>query len=116
MKPAEETRVIKELAKLKESIPSAKRYSRIEPEIKELKAKKNKIWGEIKIIRGQEDKLNGEMEKIREAMAQTDSEKSETFAQLDAIQKQIEGVDEELTALYASKDEKREAYWKARYD
>ena len=87
MKPAEETRVIKELAKLKESIPSAKRYSRIEPEIKELKAKKNKIWGEIKIIRGQEDKLNGEMEKIREAMAQTDSEKSETFAQLDAIQK-----------------------------
>ena len=116
MKATEESRVIKELEKLRASIPSAKRFSRIEPDIKELKTKKNKIWGEIKVIRGQEDILNAEMEKIREAMAQTDSEKSETFAQLDAIQKQIEGVDEELTALYAAKDEKREAYWKARYD
>jgi len=69
MKPTEEGRVIKELEKLKGSIPSAKRFSRIEPEIKELKTKKNKIWGEIKVIRGQEDKLNAEMEKIREAMA-----------------------------------------------
>lgn len=116
MKPAEESRTIKEVEKLKASVPSAKRFTQIEPEIKELKTKKNKIWGEIKVIRGQEDKLNAEMEKIREAMAQTDSEKSETFAQLDALQKQIEGVDEELTALYAVKDEKREAYWKSRYD
>ena len=35
---------------------------------------------------------------------------------MDAIQKQIEAVDEELNSLYAKKDEKREAYWKGRYD
>jgi hypothetical protein len=35
---------------------------------------------------------------------------------VDAIQKQIEAVEEELNSLYAKKDEKREAYWKGRYD
>ena len=38
------------------------------------------------------------------------------MAQAALIQEQIEAVDDELNALYATKDEKREAYWKARYD
>jgi peptidoglycan hydrolase CwlO-like protein len=56
------------------------------------------------------------MEKIRKELEQTDAEKDETRAAMDAIQTQIEKVDEELKALYKQKDEKREAYWKGRYD
>jgi len=113
---AEETRTIKELKQLKESIPKAKRFSEIEPSIKALKAEKNKLWAEVKKIRGEEDKLNAEMEKIRKELEQTDAEKDTTRAALDAIQVKIEKVDEELKALYAQKDEKREAYWKGRFD
>ncbi len=35
---------------------------------------------------------------------------------MDAIQVDIEKVDEELKALYKQKDDKREAYWKGRFD
>ncbi len=65
---AEETRTIKEIKQLKESIPKAKRFSEIEPSIKELKSQKNKIWAEVKKIRSEEDVLNGEMEKIRKQL------------------------------------------------
>ena len=56
------------------------------------------------------------MEKIRKELEQTDAEKDETRAAMDAIQTQIEKVDDELKALYKQKDEKREAYLKGRYD
>ena len=56
------------------------------------------------------------MEDIRKELEQTNAEKDETRAQIDAIQLQIEGIETELTDLYAKKDEKREAYWKGRYD
>lgn len=34
----------------------------------------------------------------------------------DNVTKQIEKIEEELSVIFAAKDEKREAYWKARYD
>lgn len=49
------------------------------------------------------------MEVIREA--QTDVKE-----EADNVTKQIEKIEDELTAIFAAKDEKREAYWKARYD
>ena len=111
-----EGKLIKEIDTLKASIPKAKRFSEIDPLIKELKAQKNKIWNEIKTIKHQEDILNKEMEDIRKELEQTNVEKDATRAEADKIQAQIEAIDEELNTLYAKKDEKREAYWKARYD
>lgn len=60
--------------------------------------------------------LNKEMEEIRKELETTNAEKDVTRGQLDAIQKLIEVIDEELNQLYAKKDEKREAYWKGRFD
>lgn len=56
------------------------------------------------------------MEGIRKELEQTNAEKDETRAAADKVSEQIEAVDTELTELYAKKDEKRELYWKARYD
>lgn len=56
------------------------------------------------------------MEEIRKELEQTNAEKDVTRAELDKLQEQVEKVEEDLTALYAKKDEKREAYWKGRYD
>lgn len=56
------------------------------------------------------------MELIRKDLEATNQEKGETKEKLDGIQAQIEAVELELQDLYAKKDEKREAYWKARYD
>jgi predicted nucleic acid-binding Zn-ribbon protein len=53
---------------LKDSIPSAKKLSAIDPKIKELRAQKNKIYGEVKDIRKEEDVLNAEMEAIRKEL------------------------------------------------
>jgi len=111
-----ETRLIKDIDILKASLPRARRYQEIDPQIKELKAQKNKIWTEIKGIKLEEDGLNAEMETIRKELEQTNAEKDESRANADKVSEQIEAVDEELSALYAKKDEKREAYWKARYD
>ena len=111
-----EAQLIKEIEVLKQSVPKAKRFSEIEPEIKDLKAQKNKIWNDIKGFKGQEEVLNREIETIRKEMEQTNAEKNETLAAADKIQEQIEACDQELNALYSKKDEKREAYWKGRYD
>jgi len=108
--------LIKDIDILKGSISKAKKYQEIDPKIKELKAQKNKIWTEIKGIKGEEDVLNAEMEKIRKELEQTNAEKDETRAAADKVSEQIDAVDAELTELYSKKDEKRELYWKARYD
>ena len=70
---------------MKASIPKAKRFSEIDPLIKELKAQKNKIWNEIKTIKHQEDILNKEMEDIRKELEQTNVEKDATRAEADKI-------------------------------
>ena len=56
------------------------------------------------------------MEGIRKELELTNAEKDEIRVKVDAVQTQIEGVDTELNALYAKKDEMRENYWKGRYD
>ena len=66
-------------------MPKAKRFSEIEPEIKDLKTQKNKIWNDIKGFKGQEEELNREIEVIRKEMEQTTAEKNETLAQADKI-------------------------------
>ena len=53
---------------------------------------------------------------MRKELELTNAEKDETKAQADKITEQINAVEEELTALYALKDQKREEYWKKRYD
>lgn len=80
-----EAKLIKEIDVLKNSVPKARRFSEIEPEIKDLKAQKNKIWNEIKGFKGQEEELNKEIESIRKEMEQTNAEKNETLAQADKI-------------------------------
>ena len=80
-----EGQLIKEIEVLKQSVPKAKRFSEIEPEIKELKAQKNKIWNDIKGFKGQEEVLNREIETIRKEMEQTNAEKNETLAAADKI-------------------------------
>ena len=116
MSGQQETKTIKEIDQLKASVPLAKRFSEIDPELKELKAQKKKIWNEIAAIRSKEDELNGEMELIKKDLELTNAEKDENRAQQDAIQAKIEKVDEELTALYKTKDEKREAFWEGKYN
>ena len=56
------------------------------------------------------------MDKIKEELAQTNAEKTETVAQLDALQEKIEKVEGDLSKLFAKKDELREAFWKGKYD
>ena len=85
MSAQDEGKLIKEIEVLKKSVPLAKRFSEIEPEIKQLKTQKNKIWNEIKGFKGQEEELNREIESIRREMEQTNAEKSETLAQADKI-------------------------------
>jgi len=68
MPAAQEHKIIKEINMLKDSIPSAKKLSAIDPKIKELRAHKNKIYGEVKDIRKEEDVLNAEMEAIRKEL------------------------------------------------
>ena len=75
-----EGKVIKEIDQLKASVPSAERFSAIEPEMKALKAEKNTVWAQIKKIRGEEEVINKEMDKIKEDLAQTNAEKEETHA------------------------------------
>ena len=60
-----EGKVIKEIDQLKASVPSAERFSAIEPEMKALKAEKNTVWAQIKKIRGEEEVINKEMDKIK---------------------------------------------------
>lgn len=55
------------------------------------------------------EKIRKELEAIRET--QTDVKEA-----ADEVSKQIEKIEEELSVIFAAKDEKREAYWKARYD
>ena len=43
-------------------------------------------------------------------------EQTDVKGQADAVSREIERIEEELTGIFAAKDEKREAYWKARYD
>lgn len=113
---AAEAKLCKEIETLKASIPKAKRFSEIDLKIKDLATKKNGIYAEVKKIKAQEEGLNKEMEEIRKELETTNAEKDVTKGQLDNLQKQIDDVDKELNELYAKKDEKREAYWKGRYD
>ena len=47
----QEQKMIKEISNLKKSIPSAKRFSELDPLIKQLKADKGKVWGELQKVR-----------------------------------------------------------------
>lgn len=85
MSAAQESKIIKEISQLKESIPLAKKFSTIDPQIKELKAQKNKIWTEIKKIRAEEDHLNVQMEGIRKDLEAMNQEKGEIKDRLDTI-------------------------------
>ena len=80
-----ERKVIKEIAQLKDSVPHAKKLSTIQPQIKELKDAKNKIYGKLKEIRKEEEVLNAEMEAIRKELEQTNAEKDETREKVEAI-------------------------------
>lgn len=111
-----ERKVIKEIAQLKDSVPHAKKLSTIQPQIKELKDAKNKVYGKLKEIRKEEEVLNAEMEAIRKELEQTKAEKDEQSEQVDGFNKQINVIEDELNALYKKKDDLREAYWKGRYD
>lgn len=111
-----EGKLCKEIEVLKASIPKARRFSEIDVKIKDLSTKKNALYADVKKFKAQEEVLNKEMEEIRKELELTNAEKDVTRGQVDAIQKQIEVIDEELNLLYAKKDEKREAYWKGRYD
>lgn len=99
-----EDRLIKDIDLLKASIPKTKRYQVLEEEIKVLIAQKKEIWSEIQEIKNEEEVLNKQVDEVRKELEQTNAEKDETKAQADKITESINAVEEELTALYATKD------------
>ena len=56
------------------------------------------------------------MEKIRKELEVVNQEKTETKEELDRLQEKITKIDEQITELYSQKDQRREEYWKGRYD
>ena len=72
-----EGKLIKQMEQLKASLPHVRRYEEIDPQVKQLKAQKNKIWGEIKKIKAEEEVLNKNMELIRKDLEMTNQEKDE---------------------------------------
>ena len=65
-----------------------------------------------KVVQGHET----EIEAIRKEMEVQNQGKTDVKEQADAVTVKIDTIEEELTAIFAAKDEKREVYWKARYN
>ena len=56
------------------------------------------------------------MEILRKQMETINEGKSDTNKQIDAINDKITKVQAEISALYAKKDEQREAHYQSKYD
>jgi len=72
--PAEEREIVRDLAKLAKSLPQAKELIDITPAMKDLKAKKNALFGELKAKRPLIDAKSKEIDKLKVVM---DSNRSE---------------------------------------
>lgn len=114
--PAEEREIVRDLAKLQKSLPQAKELVDITPAMKELKAKKNALFGDLKAKRPLIDAKSKEIDKLKVTMDSNRSEQNDERDVLDKMGEEIGACNEEMQAVFKKKDEAKEVYWKARFD
>lgn len=73
----QESKMIKEIEALKKTESKAKRFSAIDPKIKELRAEKGKLWAELKGVRDTETEMGKKVDAIRAEMELSNQEKNE---------------------------------------
>jgi len=111
-----ERETIRQIEQLKRSVPKAERFSEIKPQIASLNGQKKEVWDKMKVVKAEVAEHEAEIEKIRKEIEIMREGQTDVKEQADAVSKQIDKIEEDLTAVFAAKDEKREAYWKARHD
>ena len=82
----------------------------------ELTQSKNAQYAELKLHKTEVTMREGEMEVLRKQMETINEGKSDINKQIDAINDKITKITADISALYAKKDEQREAHFKHRYD
>lgn len=112
----QEAKMIKEIEQLKKTSGSAARFTKIQPQINEIKGEKSKLWTELKKVRDEDTVQQKKVEAIRAEMELSNAEKNEIKDQLDVLQAQIDKIDTVVDEMYAEKREKNETYWKSKYD
>lgn len=83
--------------------------------MKELKGKKNALFGEVKTLRPKIDAKSKEIDKLKIVMDSNRSEQNDERDVLDKMGEEIGACNTEMQAVFKKKDEAKEKYWEARF-
>ena len=83
----QERDIIREIEKLKMSIPKAERFSEIKPKVAELNQQKQEVWAKLKVVKAEVQGHETEIEKIRKELEAIREEQTDVKEQADAVTK-----------------------------
>ena len=116
LKPADEKKMLADIKKMKDSIPSANRLLELKPLIDALYDQRKAVNVKLDVVKVEIEKNDSEIEKVKKELEEAKDHRDDIKLQLDKFEDNITNQKELLQKLYTSKDEMREEHFKARFE